>query len=147
FWLYLIFLLVVGFAYSYFWSASSIIYLLMRRKVDDTELDEVHLEEEDMEEPYTAPAPGPAAPTAPAKAAGDPNLIPSEWLTMRRAGGPPAPEAGAGPSREPAPEPPRATPGYSTGPTLPEGTSSSPVVPPAEGGNSPSAPGGGHQPT
>jgi len=55
-WLYLLFLMVVGFGYSYFWSASTIIYLLMRRKVDDTELDEIHLEEEDLEEPYSAPA-------------------------------------------------------------------------------------------
>jgi hypothetical protein len=147
FWLYLIFLLVIGFAYSYFWSASSIIYLLMRRKVDDTEMDEVHLEEEDMEEPYTAPAPGPTAPAAPAKPAADPNLIPSESLTMRPAGGPSSPEAGSPPTREPAAEPPRTPTGYSTGPTPPEGTSSSGIVPPAEGGNSPSAPGGGHQPT
>jgi hypothetical protein len=58
-WLYLVFLMIVGFGYSYFWSASTIIYLLMRRKVDDTELDEVYLEEEDSEEPYSAPAPAP----------------------------------------------------------------------------------------
>src|SRR5262249_13646975 len=41
-WVGLIFMLVLGFAYSYFWSAGSIIYLLMRRKVDDAELDEVY---------------------------------------------------------------------------------------------------------
>jgi hypothetical protein len=56
-WLYLFFLLVIGFGYSYFWSASTMIYFLMRRKVDDTEMDEVYLEEEDLEEPYSAPAP------------------------------------------------------------------------------------------
>jgi hypothetical protein len=62
-WLYLMFLLIIGFAYSYFWSASTMIYLLMRRKVDDTEMDEVYLEEEDSEEPYSTTAPsGTAAP-------------------------------------------------------------------------------------
>src|SRR5262249_41998799 len=65
-WIGLLFMLVIGFGYSYFWSASSIIYLLMRRHVDDTEIDEVHLEEEELEEPFareTAPAPQ-AAPTS-----------------------------------------------------------------------------------
>lgn len=62
-WLAIIFLLVLGFGYSYFWTAATIIYLLLRKKVDDTELDEVHLEEE--EEPF-APEPPPAA--DPAKA-------------------------------------------------------------------------------
>jgi hypothetical protein len=56
-WLYLVFLLVLGFGYSYFWTASTVIYLLMRRKVDDTELDEVFLEEEEPEHPYTEPPP------------------------------------------------------------------------------------------
>jgi hypothetical protein len=65
-WLYLFFLLIIGFGYSYFWSASSIIYLLMRRKVDDTEMDEVYLEEEDADESYSTPetAATPAAPAA-----------------------------------------------------------------------------------
>ena len=52
-WLYLFFLLILGFGYSYFWSASTIIYLLMRRKVDDTDMDEVYLEEDEAEESYT----------------------------------------------------------------------------------------------
>jgi hypothetical protein len=65
-WVGAIFMLVLGFGYSYFWSASSIIYLLMRRKVDDTELDEVYLEEED-EMSYAGPlAPKAATPPAPA---------------------------------------------------------------------------------
>ncbi len=58
-WLYLLFFLVLGFGYSYFWTASSIIYLLMRQKVDDTELDEIHLEE-DEEEPLLPEAPLPS---------------------------------------------------------------------------------------
>ncbi len=69
-WVGLIFMLVLAFGYSYFWSASSIIYLLMRRKVDDAELDEVYLEEED-EAAYAGPlAPKPAAPAAPEPSAG-----------------------------------------------------------------------------
>jgi hypothetical protein len=61
-WLGLLFLMIVGFGYSYFWSASTIIYLMMRRKVDDTELDEVYLEEEEPEESYTPPTePSPAS--------------------------------------------------------------------------------------
>ena len=55
FWLYLAFLMVVGFGYSYFWSASTIIYLLMRRKVDDTEMDEVYVEEDEEEPTYSMP--------------------------------------------------------------------------------------------
>src|SRR5262249_47167812 len=43
-WLYAFFLLILGFGYCYFWSVSAIIYLLMRKKVDDAELDEVYLE-------------------------------------------------------------------------------------------------------
>jgi hypothetical protein len=76
-WVGIIFMLVLGFGYSYFWSASSIIYLLMRRKVDDAELDEVYLEEED-EAGYAGPlTPKPeAAPAAPpaTPAAGRPSL-------------------------------------------------------------------------
>ncbi len=72
-WVGVVFMLVLGFGYSYFWSASSIIYLLMRRKVDDAELDEVYLEEDD-EAAYTGPlATKPAAPPPPTPA-GRPSL-------------------------------------------------------------------------
>jgi hypothetical protein len=68
-WLYPLFLLVVGFGYSFFWTASTIIYFLMRQHVDDTEIDEVHMEEEDMEDPFLKPAlppePAPAAASKP----------------------------------------------------------------------------------
>jgi hypothetical protein len=67
-WLGVFFLLIIGFSYSYFWCASTLIYLLMRRKVDDTELDEVYLEEEDSEEPYSAPVPAAPPVAAPAGA-------------------------------------------------------------------------------
>lgn len=64
FWIGLVFLLVVGFGYSYFWTASSILYLLMRKHVDETDMDEVHLEEDDLNLP-PPPAPPPAAEAKP----------------------------------------------------------------------------------
>jgi hypothetical protein len=72
-WLYLGFMLIVGFAYSFFWCASTIIYLLMRRRVDDTEMDEVYLEDEETEEPY---------PTSPATSAPGSASAPPSSLTM-----------------------------------------------------------------
>lgn len=62
-WVYLVFLMIIGFGYSYFWSAATIIYLLMRQAVDDTDLDEVYLEEEEAEDVYTPPPPLDATPT------------------------------------------------------------------------------------
>jgi hypothetical protein len=61
-WVTLIFLLVVGFAYSYYFTAFTQIYFLMRRKVDDVELDEVYLEEDEPEEPHLPPMPTSSAP-------------------------------------------------------------------------------------
>ncbi len=73
-WLYPIFLLVVGFGYSYFWSASTIIYFLMRHKVDDTEMEEVHLEDEELEDPFLKQAPLAPAPPPPAAKPGTVSL-------------------------------------------------------------------------
>ena len=50
FWVGLVWLLTVGFAYSYFWSASTLIYFLLRKDVDATEIEEVYIEEEEEEE-------------------------------------------------------------------------------------------------
>jgi hypothetical protein len=97
FWLYLTFLLVLGFGYSYFWSASTMIYLLMRRKVDDTELDEVYLEEEDSEEPYSTPVAPPVATLQPASASAAPVQM-VEAPTLRT----PMPTAAMAPTSEPA---------------------------------------------
>lgn len=58
FWLHLVFLGMLGFAYSLFWSVSTIIYFLLRKAVDETDLDEVYLEEEQDElfpRPIAAP--------------------------------------------------------------------------------------------
>jgi hypothetical protein len=71
FWLYVMFTLLVGFVYSYFWSASTVIYYLLRRDVDNTELNEVFIEgeEEDFGAPAGDASPAPA-PTAPPDSAG-----------------------------------------------------------------------------
>jgi hypothetical protein len=86
FWLYLLFVLMIGFGYSYFWSASTIIYLLMRRKVDDTDFDEVYLEDEDLDESYSA---APVSASAQPAAAGAP-LQMVESPTLRTPGTPPS---------------------------------------------------------
>jgi hypothetical protein len=98
FWLYLAFLCVIGFGYSYFWSASTIIYLLMRQKVDDTDLDEVYLEEEDLEEPYTTPGePGTSVPPAPSGL----QMVESPSLRTSAGSAPKGPEAKAEESPSP----------------------------------------------
>src|SRR5205807_5040776 len=85
-WVGAFFLLILGFGYSYFWSASTIIYLLMRKRVDDAEMDEVYLEEDDAETysgPLTAPAPAPAPASTPAPAGGGRPLTMIEPPAMR----------------------------------------------------------------
>jgi hypothetical protein len=62
FWLHLIFLGLVGFAFSLFWSLGTIIYFLLRREVDETEYEEVYIEDEDE----LIPPPISSAPTTPA---------------------------------------------------------------------------------
>src|SRR5262249_52436575 len=105
-WLYLAFLLVVGFGYSLFWTQASIIYLLMRRKVDDTELDEVYLEDEEQDEMFKPPLPSSPPPPPPPGGGG---LTMVEAPTLRPPAAPPAPPAPA------------------------ESMKSSPVVPPQAG--------------
>ncbi len=82
-WVTIIFLMMIGFAYSYYFSAFTMVYLLMRRKVDDTEIDEVYLEEDEPEEPLLPPAP-PVGSTQPLQMVDAPALRPAA---------PPAPEA------------------------------------------------------
>ncbi len=48
-------LLAVGYLYSYFWVSATGIYLLLRRDVDDTELDEVYLDDKGSEESFGLP--------------------------------------------------------------------------------------------
>lgn len=78
-WTHLFFLGVVGFAYSYFWSSTTIIYFLLRQDVDETEIEEVYVDEEE-EEPFPTVAPSLGPPPevvqtpAPAADNGDPSL-------------------------------------------------------------------------
>jgi hypothetical protein len=60
-------LLAVGFLFSYFWTASSSIYLLLRRDVDATEMDEVYLDSDASEQESGLPAIAKARPTAQAE--------------------------------------------------------------------------------
>jgi hypothetical protein len=120
-WLAVIFLLMLGFGYSYFWSASTIIYLLMRRHVDAAELDEVYLEEDEQEGPYGGhfTPPSPPAPSA---------IKPAQPMTMVE---PPT-------LRAPTPvPPPPPTPVASTPPPEPEPTPEPPDVSPSAPNTSP----------
>ena len=70
FWAGCVKLLAVGYLFSYFWTAATAIYLLLRRDVDATEMDEVFLDA-DLSEPAAAlpaiatdQAGGPLPPTA-----------------------------------------------------------------------------------
>ena len=73
FWLVVALLFVIGFSYSYFWTAATVVYLLMRRKVDEVELEEVY-----AEDPLDTPgslgniAPGGVAGTTPTEATSTP---------------------------------------------------------------------------
>ena len=55
---------MLGFSYSYFWTACTLIYFMMRKLVEDVDFDEVHLEDEDVPHPAPMPVP-PAAATKP----------------------------------------------------------------------------------
>jgi hypothetical protein len=55
FWTGLAKLLAVGFMFSYFWNANSAIYLLLRRNVDATEMDEVSLDADEGEAKFGLP--------------------------------------------------------------------------------------------
>ena len=64
FWIYLAIALVGAYVISFYFSASTIVYVLMRRKVDAAEMDQVYLEPADEELPSTEATPeAPASPT------------------------------------------------------------------------------------
>lgn len=81
FWVHLVFLMVIGFSYSYFWTASTQMYLLMRKRVDETEMDEVYVEEEAPEAPVVPPS-APAALPTPTPTA--PLSVPVDAPTLRQ---------------------------------------------------------------
>jgi hypothetical protein len=104
FWITLLFLMVLGFGYSFFWTTSTMIYLLMRRKVDDTDLDEVYLEEEESADMFGSPTGASTLPITPPPAEKK-ELVDLNIKTDKPALPPPAPPT----TQEPAPEPPSAT--------------------------------------
>ena len=55
-WVHLVFALLGAFAVSYYFCASTWIYLLLRRSCDGTEYDDVYIEEPEPDEPPRAPA-------------------------------------------------------------------------------------------
>jgi hypothetical protein len=105
FWLGLAFLLVLSVGYVFFWTASSIIYLLLRKSLESAELDEVYLEEEDYEATFRAPPPAPAPAPAPAVPPPSPKAA---SLPMVEA--PAAPTPAPIPLPTPPPEPPKPAP-------------------------------------
>jgi hypothetical protein len=109
-WVYVLFLLILGFGYSYFWSASVIVYLLMRKKVDDAEMDEVYLEEDDADA-YTGPL-ATTPPPAPVAAGPRPPSLPMVDAPALKPPAAPVTQLGMPPPAEPpkAPEPPAPAP-------------------------------------
>lgn len=110
-WLAILFLLMLGFGYSYFWSASTIIYLLMRRHVDAAELDEVYLEEDEQEGAYGGQFTPPSPPPSPAVKAPSPMSMVDPPTLRTPPPAPPTPPIASALPPEPAPAPqPPATP-------------------------------------
>lgn len=67
FWNRAVAVLVIGFVYSFFWTSTTIIFLLLRRSADGKDLDDVRFVPEARRDPlaaYAPPAPLPAPPTA-----------------------------------------------------------------------------------
>lgn len=136
FWLGLLFLLILGFGYSFFFSTTTIIYLLMRRNLDAAEMDEVYLEEEDQDGFASPMAPQPAEATKPS-----PALQMVEAPTMRPVA-PPSAAAPAAPSYTSPPATPPASTGVAPSATdAPASPAAAPAVLPASGPTRPPEPG------
>ncbi len=135
FWMTLLFMLMLGFSYSYFWTASSMIYLLMRKKVDEVETDEIYTEEENFEEPISPPKVG-----GPAPAASNTVLVDAPTLRMPPATHPAPPPTSPPPPATPSPAAEVSTPA----PILFPGTETTPQSIPDEPKHPSSSDGGGH---
>lgn len=61
-WRYLVQSVAVSFLFSYFWAATTMIYLLLRRSVDGTDWNEVYIEESNDERYITSPPIGTSLP-------------------------------------------------------------------------------------
>jgi hypothetical protein len=111
-WLGLFFLLILGFGYSFFFSTSTIIYLLMRKNIDSAEMDEVYLEEEDQDAfggSISPPVPEPPKMTQPLQMVDAPSMRPVTPPTPPPAASfPPAPTPAAPIAEATASAPPAA---------------------------------------
>jgi len=93
FWTGCVKLLAFGYFYGYFWTASTAIYFLLRRKVDATETDEVYLDGDASEPTYGLPPLATDEAGAPAVADDVPEVEPDDVEDPNGNGdGRPAPE-------------------------------------------------------
>jgi hypothetical protein len=67
-WVYLVISILGAYAISFYFSANTIIYYLMRNEVDATDMDDVFVEQQDDELMESPAPPAPVAPAAPAPA-------------------------------------------------------------------------------
>ena len=98
FWCGCVKMLAVGFLYSYFWTASTCIYLLLRYDADAMELDEVFLEEEEDEATYGLPPLGTDEAGAPVVA--DDTMLPEDGPAPSDESEPPTESQGSEPPSE-----------------------------------------------
>jgi hypothetical protein len=110
FWMVLVFLMMIGFSYSYFWSVSTMIYLLMRKVVDDVNIDEVHIEEDPPIAPPSTPTPPPATSAGGMSLPTVPPPAPAPVPPPAQVPPPPAPVPPPPPAPVPPPPPPTAPP-------------------------------------
>ncbi len=110
-WLTVVFMIMLGFSYSFFWSAACMIYLLMRNKVDEVDLDEVYLEDDDVPPPPPSPVlntpPAPIAPPTPEKPSTLPMVTPDVTSVTTPEVKALPPDAPKSPEPPKAPEPPK----------------------------------------
>jgi len=88
FWTHLLFLGLVGFAYALFWCSGTIIYFLLRKQIDETELDDVYIEDERDFNP-----PPMVVTTAPVASSSNPPSAPPPTLPASTAPVTPPPES------------------------------------------------------
>lgn len=131
FWLGVAFLLMLAFGYVFFWTASTIMYLLLRKSLESAEFDEVYLEEEDYEASFRMPSAAsvPSTPgnTPAPKAASLPMVEPPRATVV------PAPAPVAAPASVPAtPSPASSAPAQASPPEpIATATPAEVVTPPA----------------
>jgi hypothetical protein len=94
FWTHVVFLAVVGFAHSYFWTAATLVYFVLRKEVDD--LDFSVIEEDEVEDdPF--PTAGGAGSFQPAAFGAGPPLLDIQPLGRPNGGAAPGPSFGEAP--------------------------------------------------